>query len=98
MPRTAAKKDLNHDEIAETFQRLGWGWKDTYQLGLGFGDGVACRPWVNVLVEIKHGKGRLTRAEQEFREAWAGPYEIVTSVDDVLQVNNKYSRPDWYRG
>ena len=96
MPRLAARKDANHDEIAEAFQRLGWYWKDTYQLGLGFGDGVACRPWVNVIVEIKADGGRLTRAEREFRATWLGPYEVVKSLDDVLRVNAKYARPDWY--
>lgn len=96
MPRTAAKKDTNHDLIADTFRRLGWGWFDAYQLGLGFGDGVACRPWVNVIVEIKGPGGRLTRAERLFHETWIGPLEVVASLDDVLRVNEKYSRPDWY--
>jgi len=98
MPRLDAKKDANHDEIADTFRRCGWGWKDTYQLGLGFGDGVACRPWVNVIVECKADGGRLTRAEREFHQTWMGPLEIVGSIDDVLKVNEKYARPDWYRG
>ena len=96
MPRTAAKKDNNHDEIAEAFQHLGWYWKDTYQLGLGFGDGMASRPWVNVVVEIKAKDGQLTKAEQEFHTECPGPVEVVASLDDVLRVNEKYARPDWY--
>jgi hypothetical protein len=96
MSRTAARKDTNHNEIADAFQRCGWYWKDTYQLGLGFGDGVASRPWVNVIIEIKAPGGRLTPAEQEFHEIWPGPVEVVTSLDDVLKVNEKYARPDWY--
>ena len=98
MPRTAAKKDANHDEIVEAFRRLGWYWKDTYQLGLGFGDGVASRPWVNVVVEIKADGGRLTKAEREFHTECPGPVEVVKSLDDVLRVNEKYARPDWYQG
>jgi hypothetical protein len=96
MPRTAARKDTNHNEIADAFQRLGWYWKDTYQLGLGFGDGIASRPWVNVIIEIKGPGGKLTPAEQEFHEICPGPVEVVTSLDDVLAVNEKYARPDWY--
>jgi len=86
MSRTAARKDTNHNEIADAFQRCGWYWKDTYQLGL----------WVNVIIEIKAPGGRLTPAEQEFHEIWPGPVEVVTSLDDVLAVNEKYARPDWY--
>ena len=98
MPRTAAKKDANHDEIKKAFQRLGWYWKDTYQLGLGFGDGVASRPWVNVVVEVKGPGGRLTDAEHTYHTECPGPIEVVASLDDVLRVNEKYGRPDWYRG
>ncbi|HUV67174.1 MAG TPA: hypothetical protein VMW24_25015 [Sedimentisphaerales bacterium] len=87
MPRLAAKKDANHDEIAEVFRKLGWQWTDTYQLGMGFPDGVISRPGMNILIEVKSEKGTLTPEEKRFQKRFVGPLYYVRSVEEAQVVD-----------
>jgi hypothetical protein len=86
-PRYAARKDQNHDEIADAFRRLGWTFVDTWQCAQyvpGFFDGLACRDGVVIGVEVKHGKEPLTPDEARFHAAWPGRILVARSVEDVL--------------
>lgn len=95
--RLRAKKDSNHNAIADAFTRLGWSWWDTHQLGNGFVDGVAGRPGINVLVEIKDGskppsKRKLTPDEIDFHKTWRGPILIIHSIDEIINFHNSCMR------
>lgn len=95
MPRLAARKDLNHDEIRSAFERLGWYWRDTFQLGQGFPDGVASREGINLLVEVKSNGGKLSCMEAAYHQACPGPIVIVRSVDDVIAIDAQYRCGQW---
>lgn len=100
--RLRAKKDDNHNQIANAFRRLGWSWKDTHQLGDGFPDGVAGiggHYGINILVEIKDGaktksRRKLTTDEIEFHTIWTGPLRIIESIEDVVRLHNIIVKSD----
>lgn len=91
--RKRAKKDNNHNDIASAFRTLGWSWHDTHQLGDGFPDGIAGRPGVNVIIEIKDGslspsRRKLTPDEVHFHTFWRGPLFIIGSSQEVIDLHN----------
>ncbi len=94
--RRAAKKDTNHNDIASAFQKLGWSWKDTHQLGGDFPDGIAgIGDHVNILVEIKDGNKpknarKLSIGQAKFHDEWRGPIFKVETIEDVLQIHSHY--------
>ena len=90
MPRLDARKDDNHDEIKAAFEKLGWYWRDTFQLGMGFPDGVASREGINLLVEVKSPGGRLSRMERDYHLNCPGPIVVVRSIDDVIAIDAQY--------
>jgi len=92
--RRAAKVDSNHGVIRDAFRSMGCSVADTFQLGGGFPDMVVAISGVNVLVEVKDGDKppsarRLTKDEQEFRDGWGGPYEIVETIEDAHRLVNE---------
>lgn len=93
--RIRAKKDTNHNIIGSLFKKLGWSWWDTHQLGGGFPDGIAGKPGMNILCEIKDGNKppsarKLTVDEIDFHKSWRGPLHIVETAEDVLKINSEY--------
>ena len=68
----AKRKDANHDEIAAAIRAAGWAWTDTYMFTGGLLDGIAAKDGLNVLVEIKHLRGKLTEREQAIMDDWPG--------------------------
>lgn len=95
-PRLAARKDANHNEIADTFRRLGWSVLDIYQLP-GTADILVARRGVTIMVEIKDGskppsKRRLTESEREFAETWEGMHVVVETEDDVIRLHEAISQ------
>lgn len=94
MPRRAARKDANHNDIQDAFVRLGWSVADTSRLGDGFPDLVAAKHGETVLVEVKDGSKppsarKLTDDELAFKGRWQGWYAEVTNMDDVLALNQR---------
>lgn len=84
-----AKVDDNQPDIVEAFRNFGFSVRHTHQLGGGFPDIVVGKHGKNYLIEIKDGskppsKQKLTADEEEFKNEWRGQYDVVASVDDVL--------------
>lgn len=81
--RTAAKKDANHNEVKAELERLGFQCHDVHQLKK-FCDTVAHHKLTGicVMVEIKDGKGKLTKGEQTFFDAWEGHKAVVRNIED----------------
>ena len=85
--RRAAKKDINHNAVADHLMSLGWSVLDLSRAGNGIPDmaigrlgqrGQAC------LVEVKRDdKQELTEREQWIKDRWEGPYLIVTGPEDA---------------
>lgn len=90
--RRAAKKDLNHNTIAQALRDVGYRVHETHQLGSGFPDLVVAgvdrrtgyrQRW---LLEVKGAKEKLTPAEEMFHTAWDGDVVIVRTVDEAYQL------------
>jgi hypothetical protein len=86
MLRRAAKKDFNHAEIAQAFEKLGCDVLDLSRVGGGCPDLLIRVRAIDLwrLVEIKTEKGRLKPAQKEFASRW--PVFVVRTLDDVLEV------------
>lgn len=90
--RRLAKKDTNHNEIAQALRDVGYLVHETHQLGGGYPDlnvgGIdrrtgRARVW---LVEVKDTKGKLTPDELAFHTAWGGLVHVVRSVDEAFKL------------
>ena len=94
-PRRAARTDSNHAEIRDAARRAGYYWVDTFQLGGGFPDAICVsKTHIPVMVEIKSPGEKLTPAEKKFRQNYPGPYCIVYSSGDLLEVMDAWDRRD----
>lgn len=92
--RRAAKKDLNHNDIAGYLRSLGWSVLDLSTAGNGIPDLAVGKPGFAAIVEVKQTvKHKLTPKEQAIRDRWEGPYLVVTSPQDAEeQLNALYGR------
>jgi hypothetical protein len=89
--RRAARKDANHNDIADLFIAAGCSVADTSQLGKGFPDMVVGLCGINVLVEVKDGgkvpsKQKLTDDEFKFFHNWRGWVAVVRDSKDALNI------------
>jgi hypothetical protein len=87
----AKRVDGNQADIVDALRDIGCLVAITSALGNGFPDVVVAWRGKIYLVEIKDGSlppsGRkLTTAEENFHERWAGYVHIVNSVDEALQL------------
>lgn len=70
--RRAAKKDANHNAIAQVFIDEGCSVFDASGVGQNFPDLVVARNGETVLVEVKGQYGKLTEGQREFARRWQG--------------------------
>lgn len=95
MPHRRNRRDCNHAEIVEAFQRLGWSVLDTAEMGRGVPDLViGDRSHGTHMVEIKntktyYGRKGLSKSQKAFTERWQGAVYVVTSLDDVVALTRK---------
>jgi hypothetical protein len=90
--RRAARKDANHDEIADALRAAGCWVLDLSAVGGGCPDLLVhgpVHPWSLVLVEIKDGskppsRRPLTPAQIKLHAGCNAPRVVVTSVDEAL--------------
>ena len=92
--RLAARKDDNHNEISNAFERLGWSVLDIHQLP-DCADIVVGKCNQSIVIEIKDGskppsKQKLTNGEMAFKDRWKGDYRIVTCIQDVIDIDREY--------
>ena len=86
--RRAAKKDANHNEIANAFVSLGYSVLDVSQLK-NCCDLIAAKGTRTIAVEVKDGAKppsarKLSEGEVKFKDCWLGEWALVESVDDVI--------------
>ena len=89
----AARKDRNHNEIADIFLKFGWSVLDISRLK-NCCDMFVSKAGRTVALEVKDGllpqsKRKLTEGEAVFMKSWGGEYRIITSVDEALKVVNE---------
>lgn len=88
--RRAAKVDANQPEIVEAFRKLGWSVRCTHQIGQGFPDLAVGKKGFTTLIEIKAtSRDRLTVDEESFWSGWLGSLVLITSVDEVIELDRK---------
>jgi hypothetical protein len=86
MTRRAARKDKNHNQIADELRQAGFRVLDLYQVGDGCPDMLVCGHGRQVLVEIKSDRGKLTAQEGLFFASWdIGLVMIARSAEDVIE-------------
>jgi hypothetical protein len=87
------RKDDNHDEIKEEFERLGAGVKDVHSLP-DFVDIIVTYQDSTVMVEIKDGAKppsarKVTPGEQKFSDYWiskGGKWACIKSLEEVREL------------
>ena len=85
MPRFARKKDETHEKVADAFRQAGWSVIDTYRAP-ECPDFFAAHDGRTVAVEVKSKGGKLSEAQQQFRDTWPGEYYVVTDPKAVAQI------------
>ena len=55
----------------------------TASLGHGNPDFIIGKDFINILVELKSGNGKLTKDEDKFKEEWKGSYLVAYSYEDI---------------
>lgn len=84
--RHRARTDENQRQIVGALRRMGASVLHLHQLGHGAPDIVIGYRGINLLVEIKHQRGKLTEDEQTFADTWRGNVAIVRDVDEAIKL------------
>ena len=83
--RRAAKRDANHQEVADAFRALGCSVFETDRIGEGFPDLLVGLLGQTFPIEVKnpathYGRGGLNKKQSAFAAAWRGsPITVITS-------------------
>lgn len=88
--RHQGRRDANHGEIVAAFRHIGYTVLDLGAVGDGCPDICVGKFGYSHLVEIKTEEGRLTSDQQEFKQVWEGNYDIVRSIEDVLELSAEW--------
>ncbi len=80
------KVDGNHGEIVNYLRSLGWSVTSLAKVGFGAPDAVVGVSGVNVLLEFKLPKEKLTEDEVKWHESWRGTVHTVTSRQEAYAV------------
>ncbi len=91
----AKRTDANQVDIVKALREIGCSVAVTSGAGDGFPDIVAGRGKKNWLIEIKDGNKppsaqKLTTDQVRFHSEWKGQIDIVTSVDEAVNLVLKY--------
>jgi hypothetical protein len=91
--RRAARVDDNQPEVVAAFRKLGWSVLIISQLKKCC-DIIVSKNGVTIAVEIKDGAKppsarKLSEGEQDFKDRWLGHWELVESINDVIDLDNK---------
>ena len=89
MARRAARKDQNHNDIADGLRSAGYSVLDLSQAGNGVPDIAVGKPGFACLVECKDGskppsERKLTPAQERVLKNWTGPIIVALSLEDAL--------------
>ncbi len=84
--RRAAKKDANHNPIADVFKAMGCSVLDLSRVGEGCPDILVGFPHTAVLVEIKTATGKLLDTQLRFIRDWVGRVEVVRSEEEAIEL------------
>lgn len=85
----AAKVDVNHGDIRDTFRAYGYAVVDLARVGRGFPDLLISKSFITAAIEVKRdAKAKLTPDQMEFHRNWKGLIFVVYDIPGVDQVDN----------
>lgn len=87
LPKYAARRDKNENEVARAFEKLGFSVERLSQKGVP--DLIVAFGGMNVLVEVKTKTGKLTDDQIAFRAKWRGAWFIIRTVEDATRLAKK---------
>ena len=87
--RRAAKVDLNHRELVQTFRALGAEVQDLSRVGCGCPDLLVSHGGRSFLVEVKGARGKLTPDQRDWHNRWQAPVYIVRTVEEAVSLLNR---------
>jgi hypothetical protein len=93
--RRAARVDDNQPAIVAAFRKLGWSVLIISQLK-NCCDIIVAKGGVTIAVEIKDGDKppsarKLSEGEQGFKDNWLGRWELIESINDVIELDKSIS-------
>ncbi len=80
------RTDHNQAEIIKAFEALGCSVFDLSNVGGGLCDLLVGLVGINLLVEIKNPKGKLTPAQTDFFKNWRGQKTIITTQAEAIHL------------
>ena len=89
--RTAAKIDKNQPAIVERLKSMGASVQTLAQVGKGTPDLLIGFDGLNILIEVKEVKGKLTADQTSWHRDWKGQVDIARSAFEASQIVNNYS-------
>ena len=87
--RRAARVDANHKQIVQGLRSSGCTVQDLSAVGKGCPDILVGRNGINILIEIKTKKGKLTARQVEWHQSWRGNAIVVTSTEEAIHAINE---------
>ena len=84
--------DSNHGEIMEGLRKAGMKPVSLASVGDGCPDILVGWRGLNVVLEVKDEKGKLTAAEVNFLGTWPGQYGIVRSAEEAVRTVLEHGR------
>lgn len=84
--------DANHAAIVEAFRAHGWSVQSLAAIGKGCPDLLVGKGGYVFVAEVKTERGRLTKDEQAWIDAWPCLVFLVRASDDVAAINR------WFLG
>ncbi len=84
--RRAAKTDLAQRETVRALRDIGASVQVLSAVGQGVPDLMCGYHGVNVLLELKTGKAKLTKDEMDWHAKWGGQVAIVNTPEDAQRV------------
>jgi Holliday junction resolvase len=78
------KVDNNQNEIVSTLRTCGYSVVSCASMGNGFPDLIAGKAGRNYLIEVKSGRGKLTRQQVVWHDEWQGQVIVIRDVDELM--------------
>ena len=83
MPR---RTDANQSQIVSMLRSFGAAVWDAHSAGHGAPDIWVCYKRRIFPMEIKSEGGKLTPSEIAWRDSWGGPYYVIHSIEEAMQI------------
>tara|TARA_R100000951_G_scaffold36215_1_gene30961 strand:+ start:1198 stop:1497 length:300 start_codon:yes stop_codon:yes gene_type:complete len=87
--RRAARVDANHKQIVQGLRSSGCTVQDLSAVGKGCPDILVGRNGINILIEIKTEKGKLTKRQIQWHQEWRGNAIIATTTQEAIEAINE---------